>query len=387
MNNIRYLDYFETIQKTIDKLTSKKYFTIKLSVFLCLISFFLSFPDLLSFNPNSEGWKAIYLKANNLVDPLTNFAPETWIAKKVFRLSLPLFIHFTGASPYLIYIIQVLCGMLIFIYAYKLIFKISNDNTISLLLTASVSFTYFGRACFYDFAPWFDGFAYLFILCAMYNSNLILIFLFSTLAAWIDERGFIALPIIYFYHQLQPQLNNENKSQFKSLLVPNKMGITVILSMLMYLSLRYLLGYLYNMKTPSEDLNYHLFIENTHYISLALWNFLEGFWVFILLGFFTFIINKQYFNFSILFIYIICQLLVTFFVADLTRSGTYILPLSIVFFKYLYDKQVILFYRQLSFVSLLLCLFTAPTFICTDWPAQYWYKDSLPVYVFKKIIH
>jgi hypothetical protein len=386
MNNIKFLDYFEIIQKTIDKAAAKKYFLIKLSLFLCLISFFLSFPDLLSFNPNSDGWKSIYIKANNLVDPLTNFSPDSWIAKKVFRLTLPLFIHFTGASPHLIYTIQVLCGMLIFIYAYKLVFKISNDNTISLLLTASVSFTYFGRACFYDLAPWFDGFAYLFIICAMYNTNWILIFLFSTLAAWIDERGFIALPIIYFYHQLQPQFNNENKSQFKSLLVPNKSGIVVILSMLMYLSLRYLLGYLYNMKTPSEDLNYDLFIENFHYISLALWNFLEGFWIIVLLGFFTFLVNKKYFNFSIFFIYLICQLLVTFFVADLTRSGTYILPIVFVMFKYLYDNEVLVLYRRISFICLLLCLFTTPAFICTDWPAEYWYKDSFPVYWLKKLI-
>ena len=134
---------------------------------------------------------------DDLTNPLTHLDPGSWLAKKVFRLSVPLVLKVTGASPPVVLALPYGCGILLFFFGYKLALQVMRDRMTAVFTASALAFTYFGRAAFFDVGfLWFDGIAYFLLLMAMYAPRGWQVFLFASAAAWADERAFMALSVV-----------------------------------------------------------------------------------------------------------------------------------------------------------------------------------------------
>jgi hypothetical protein len=169
-------------------------------------------------------------------------------------------------------------GVLLIIRSYKISSDIFKDSVAATFFTAGLVFIYFGRAGFITL-PLFDAWAYFFGILALGYKNPFSIFLFSTLAAWVDERAVIALPIIIIFHQLRE--NSPAKFGIRQLMDLKLVSVAVLLAFLAYIALRLTLTSYYDMRTPFGGFSAVVMNlkTNLQMIGFGLWSFFEGFWL------------------------------------------------------------------------------------------------------------
>lgn len=354
-----------------------KYYAFYLALFLMLCSWFFAAPRFLVLDSSQVAWQTIILKSNDLTNTLDHLPAGGNNAKKVFRLSVPVIMRLARLSPLAVIFIQTFIGYLLYILCFKLTFRILKDNVSATLLTAGIAFLYFGRVAYFDINyTWFDTFAYFFLILALYSKNNFVIFLWSSLAAWTDERAFMALSIVFIFHHLKDK--GKQKLNFKYLLKFNKASIAVLVAMILYLSLRLFLTYKFDMRTPTAGANLFILKKTLQFLPIGIWTFFEGFWLIYLLSVLQSIRSKNYLMSTLFILPLILFTSVSGCVTDITRSGSYLVPMLIPLIFYLRDlvsrndlRLLLLFCSIISF------LYPA-TIVCADWGAEAWVqKPSL----------
>lgn len=332
---------FASLLTFVERKAQIKFYPFYLAFFLVCCSLFFSYPQIQFFDAHSHSWETTKLKSNDITNSLTSADPSSNNAKKVFRLTVPLIMKWLHLSPLGIIILQCFLGFFIFVYSYKISLSILGDVVSATFITASIAFLYFGRVAFFDInRTWFDTFAYFFLLMAIYSQTITGIILFSTLAAWTDERAFIALGIVFLFHHLKKK--SYQKTRFKDVISINKEGLAVILSISLYLIVRMVLTLKYNMHTPSDESNFTVLSKTLIFIPVAMWTFLEGFWLVYLFSLAHTVMNKKYFIFVLFLLPLAIFTLISGCVLDMTRSGTYLLPVIFVildYMRYCMDKN------------------------------------------------
>jgi len=354
------IPWLNNIFTWIENKSKNKYYVIYLTIILVFATLFLATPKYLYYiqNPSKfemANWNAVMMKSHNLLDPLTSFPAISHAAKKVFRLTVPLVIKIFHLDPFKTYILQFFIGIFLIFLIYKLALKILKDAVSSTFLAAGLVFIYFGRACFEDVISAFDGWAYFFIVCAMLFKNPFIIFSLCSLAAWTDERGLIALPIVILFHQANA--DKIEKFDFKNFFKFNLSSIGVIAAIIFYFLLRFFLMYHYNLRTPNGEANLPMIMINIPIMGFAVWSFLEGFWLLYILVLGYALFKKNYSFILSVTAQILVLTIVSLCVYDNTRSGSYIVPIIFVIIIYLKNymdkidlRYVLFFCMIISFI-------------------------------------
>lgn len=336
-----------------DKIETKanyKYYSIILCFILVIVSILFAFAPAINSDTNSLTWQVIMLKANDLTNSLSFLPKDSGLSKKVFRLTVPIFIRVFHLNVNSVLILQYILGYGILFYSYRLSVRILSDVVIATFIVVGMAFIYFGRAAFVDvISIWFDAWAFFFLVLTLYCQKTYLIFIFASFAAWTDERALIALPIGVLFHQIA----NLNQSySFKTFVKINTKSFSVIVAIIGYLFVRYLLGKLYNMHTPISSeagVSFSEIKRNIDFIPLGIWTFLEGFWIIIIVGIVSTFIQKDYFLLSSLVIQLLISTVVACCVYDITRSGAYVFPIVFVVLVYLRQKIDVIALKRLVF--------------------------------------
>lgn len=373
------------IYNWIDKKSNIKYYPYYLALFLMLCSLVFTMPRLLSFNQNYDSWETVILKANDLTNSLTHIDPKSWLAKKVFRLTVPIIMRITQLQPLGIIILQYLLNYLLIVFCYKLSLTILKDPISSTFIAAGIIFIYFGRAGFYDLQfTWFDGFAFFCLIMALYCKNIFAVFLFSLSAAWTDERAFIALTIVLLFHQLKE--SSISKLNFNMIVKMNRNSIAVLFAMVSYFAIRSYFTLQFNMRTPTTGANLSMLKETLPFMTMGLWTFLEGFWLLFLFTIIQAIKNKNYI-FSILILMLIFVFtIISGCVADITRSGSYIVPIIFVLLIYLYNFLNKKELRLLLFICFIIAFLFPAVIICSNWQIEHSFQSSFFIWFFQHLI-
>lgn len=275
-----------------------------------------------------HGSEALFQLEKKIKDPFKHqqYPPSSNLAKREFRLLVPLIANILGLDYYTIFVFSFLMNVL-FIYIFSLILEYNKLDRISnLLLTFGFSFTFLGKCAFSDpMFGQFDVFAFTLILFA-YISPLRIKLLLYFLAFWVDERV-----IISFLFQFLIDLQLKNK---KLLLVFQYITVIVLVA-----TCRYFLYLKFNLSTPvgnHADVGLNVLYLNfkQNYI-LGIFSSFEFGWLYILYYSQHLLKSK-----SILSIFIALSLGAAIFstclVGDISRSSSYLLPLliySLLFFK------------------------------------------------------
>jgi hypothetical protein len=305
----------------IDRLSRKRLY-LPLLISCCVLAIlFFSTPRLFTQGMavfEAEWWDAVMRKSVNLIDPLTHIDPTHHAAKKVFRLTVPVFAKLLFLNPFGIYLLQCASGIALLIYSYKLIFRDTADAVISTFGVIGICFVYFGKVSFVDILSTFDGFSFLFLILAMYAQKTFWIFIWCWLAAWNDERACVALLIVTIYHSRDFLTNKTNLLNVKN--------TAVVLGAISYLLLRFFVGKLFHIHTPTGAVGLDVIINNIPNMGFGIWTAFEGYWLlFPLVIYYLFKTNKL--AWSIYLITILLFILLGLIIYDITRGESYLFPM------------------------------------------------------------
>jgi hypothetical protein len=347
---------------------------------LCLglvaMSWFLAPPCFECFGADSEPWEVVHRKVADPTDTLSDIPPNIWLSKKLFRLSVPLIIKVLRLTPHQVIGLHFILGYLTLVLSYLITKRISRDPATATFATAALAFVYFGRAPYFDFWPlWFDGYAYFFLVLGIFFVNPIAVFLAATAAAWTDERAFISLGIVFLFHQMMA----DRGSRGITLLRPRMNGWAVLLAMAGYVSLRTFMTHQYGMHASNEGAGIVFMQWTLNFLPMGTWTFLEGLWL-VYFAALLIAIHERHFFFTLVLLFVaLVAVIIAGCVSDITRSGSYFVPLLFIVCIYLADMLPGELLRRLMLYSAGICLLFPPMFVCIDWPVEKWLQQ--PVFI------
>lgn len=239
--------------------------------------------------------------------------PKSHAANKTFRLTVPIIAKTLHLDRREILLLQMTLILPILWSILTILYRITRDKKLSSLLFIACLPLYAVISPYYETSGHLDAFAYCFLLLAMVSPRPALILLFCTLAAWCDERAFIATFWLLFWWKR----NSTNKlSEY-----------AVAASILGYVIVRAFLTTQFSMKVAMNDPDLTIFPQYAHLMPLLMFLAFGGLWVFPVMFFFQ--KREERFKLSN------CALLLLFLVAfassaivwDFTRSMAFLLPM------------------------------------------------------------
>jgi len=276
-------------------------------------------------DPNDElKWQVVEQQSRTLLMQPAPDNPGTNEAKRTFRLTVPLLMKILHLNRYGIVCLQFVASLLFLYFTIRLVEQTTGDRVAAVFAAVGFAFIYTGSAGLSDALAWFDEFAYLFILLAMYSSNVFAIVFFTLAASWTDERGFIACAFVFLWWKL--------KSLTPARLTPSALlrvdarSTAVLAAMLAYLAGRFSIQAVTGLHTPHDATGLHVFLASTNYIGLAVWSALEGFWVPVLFSLVILIVRRRIVPLLLLTGLMTVIMIVALSVHDITRSAGYMFP-------------------------------------------------------------
>ena len=289
-------------------------------LFSYLITAFFYFPKLLFINSNSLSSQFINRQINEIFfyrDALI-YPDKMHEAKSTFRIAVPLIgklLHLTATG--LIYFQFVIYFLFLFVL-YQVLKNTVQSKTETRLLLLAFCFTYVGKS-FFNVTPFFDCYAFLFVLLTFYFKNPLLLFACSIVCFYTDERADLAVLFSVLWHsreQLSQTVNGIKK------FIPTINSISIIAGLIFALVLRLFLTQQYQVQVTWSMIGVDAFLNNKNFIPLGLLMAFEGFWWLVLLSLFT----EKKMVAGLNFILTCLVLLGAFMVYDLTRSVAYAFP-------------------------------------------------------------
>lgn len=338
------------IINALEKLTQKQNWDILLAFICCVYVFLIAFPVFSDLKINELFNWQIDNPFARLPDQYLNSSHEQ---KHQFRLTVPIICHLLHMKGYALITIQYASAFLLFLFCYRLSFKITDDKVAATLCTFLTANIYAGTIGIYDTFWHFDTLAILFLILAVYTKNNFLTAFFILAASFTDERAFVASSLVFVYKLTENTSENIQIKEFFS-----KPGITILLSWAMYLVLRlYLTRYL-NFFTGTEDISLGTVRMNYNMFPLNILFTFEFGWLLIFLGLYS-VKKDKVFLFITLGATIII-FIVAMFVIDVSRSTAYAYPLLFIGLLKCASKYKKYTLRKIIMISTIGC-FIIPT--------------------------
>lgn len=369
---------YENIIRRIEKFTSSKYWKIKSVLTLTFLSLFFASPQFSGYEKTFKeikGWQAFHQQNEQPLTPL-DFNGASNAAKRTFRLTVPILAFVFHLNDYSILAIEWLVNILFLYFCILLFENISNDRSIALLGAIGLTFIYNGHAGFTDNNAWFDIVAYLFLLLAMLYSNVFLIFIFTFLASWTDERAVVASLLIFLWWKF-----NEIKAidfSFASYFKFEKKSSAVILALLFYGGGRYLLTMYFGLQTPAKGIGLEVLMNATDALGLGLWSALEGFWLLLIVCYIFLFRQKKYVVALSISLVIAVIMLIAYSVEDITKSAGYMFPVIFIAVAILFETISKIDLRRLLLLCAIVCFLFPSYYYASHNHIAVWYK---PVFI------
>lgn len=307
-----------------------------------------------------NSWGIFEDQKNNLFDQkvFEKYDNASHQSKQAFRFTIPLLAHIFHLRSIHVYILQVVLGIVQFLFIGLIVYDLLKDKFIALMLMLSYCFIYCGYMSFTQFGGVFDGISIFFLLAAIYFRNHFFTVFFLLLAYFNDERSVLVGLILAAIIFINPPNFLKNKSFYY-----------FFFSLIFYAIIRLLLGYYFGLHTPSgANTGFDLYVLSYNFngmafagrvfLQLEIMMALDGFWIILILYLFQkkqkhTLLKNLILVFSALPLLLVCGM-----VYDTQRSLAYLFPAIILLLVYI-DFEKINF-KQLSII-ILICCFIIPS--------------------------
>ena len=288
--------------------------------------------------------------------------PASHVAKRTFRLFMPLIGHLTGVSAKGLIVVQYAWGILFFVFLPKLVYRYSKDKISSFLFTLGMSALYVGKAFVLDYWAFFDGTAFFFLLLSLYFRTPWMLFVCLSCAFWTDERALAASVSIAAFHLLVSYFESrDNKTAWRISPI-----VTIVAALSVYAVLRCYLHSSYELTMGTEAMGISWALQKYYrYMPFAIFQFLESYWFLVLFAFFYLasLPKRNGIFLSVLFLIGICmQCGAALSVGDMIRSGAYLFIACLSAFVVISSLEPNLFSIRKLMVSICIMAFLIPTY-------------------------
>ena len=355
---------------------SDKYWAYKITLVVLLLSLFFAFPSLGSGNDADLSKRVLAVQSQ--INDLETFWRTSEPTNAMFRITVPLIAKALGLGLQGTLVLQYLTGILIFLFVALITERETGDRLTAFYLTAMVGLIYPGCAAFLEGRFYFDSFAYLFLIAALWFRSPVIIGPLILLAGFTDERALIAAGFVFLWWVIQSQ---QEYGKVKSFI--NIRSMAVLIALLIYVILRLMIQRMFSVQTWSESRGEFLFFDQINNGPMGLWTGLEGGWLLVFLGCVALWLCKKWLVLFSFIGIISIQAVAGLAVVDITRSMGYLLPAVLVALLVLVKEKEI---RINSFVMI-------AALISLLWPAYgaggnstIWLFYPFPIQVIRMIL-
>lgn len=242
-----------------------------------------------------------------------------------------------------------------------------NDSSIAFWSVLAILFTYVGNSFNYD-TLFYDSFAYLGLMLSIYFYDKKISIFILVFSFFVDERALIpslVLPIYFILNKYElSKIPTSLSEVFKLLILNNKSFYFVSLSIIVYVSVRTLLYFQYDLKTPvgsNSGVTLGFALRHGANMFYALYYALKIFLIFPVLAVYAMAIKRHYWLAISLFLLFTACLVVSTSVDDVTRSMSFSFILIFITFQLAAEFKETRPLRHLLYLMFIIHLIT-PTY-------------------------
>lgn len=373
-------NFYTRIQYLLESFLSGRNWLWKLTFCSVALALFLAFPpytlviDHLApdTRPRLDAWLFVQNQAQDLFHPA---AIDFDIRREnmIYRWWLPLLSYLTGHNVVLILLLQAVCGVFFVYRTGRYVFDLTRDKVITALFILSITNIFVCVWSFADVHGYGDGFAYLFLLLALFVRNPLIVLLLLQAAYFTDERAVVAGGYLLLFHMV---VNAYERSGFGfgDLLKGAFAGRNkwIWLSWLIYFPIRLYVGQTYFPNHHYTTLGTPVLFSDDHRNGLgsSIWAVFEGMWLVLGAALVVLITERRYWLIAALSAGFAILVATGIFVHDIDRAISYGFPFIL--------SALFVLNKTCSPASIRLILFFS-AIICISHPQVYYmgYKQIL----------
>ena len=342
-------------------------------LFVLAFSLFRAFPNYNVLRapgvPNT--WKEATIKiADPAADMTRLFSAVSHEAKLNFRLTVPLIarvLHLGTAGQLALFAV---CGVLLFLCALTLAERATGSRTVALCVTLAIACTWPGILAFHQLlGGFYDAVALLLVLCAMAARPPAVAGAALFAAAWTDERGLLAAPLVCLFAWAQSERSR---------------CVAVLCGSAAYLGSRMWLAHAWALHTTMAGTGIAIFLRDLHMAPLGLWAGLAGCWILVVCALAILAARRRYFEFAGLAFGVALLTVSALGLEDQTRTMAYALPAVFVALQVLAKNETPATVERIAEATAIVCALV-PTWFVQSGNAT-WILP-LPVQLFRLFVY
>lgn len=244
----------------INKSLQNRYWCIGMCISVFLIFSLIYYPEVMRKRLHND-WtgndmlvqKFVNNKISNPFKPTENLLPEDHFSKRDLRITPYILANVFGLNALRLFYLQVLLLPLFIWLSVKVIYKATNNYVLGFWGTIALLFSYVGNSFNFD-TLFYDSYAYFGLLLSLYFYKNPLSILFLVASYFVDERSVAPSLVIPLFAGLTllplPNTNRNFITTFQKMIVENKSFWLVLISLVIYGSIRIFFYFLYHLQTP-----------------------------------------------------------------------------------------------------------------------------------------
>lgn len=382
-------NFYHSFLLWLESKLSAKTWLWQLVFFSVILSLFLAFPpytlliDHLSANGMKlDAWVFIQNQSHDLFHP-KDIEYDVRRENMIFRWFLPLLSLLTGHQVLLIIVFQAILGVLFLYKTGKYIYSISNDKITTAFFVLSVSNIFVSVWTFADVHGYGDGFAWFFLLVALFNTNPVIIFLCLQAAFFTDERAVVAGGYLLLWW-IVTKAWEKNDFSF-GMFIKNAFtaeSSVVWTAWLVYFAIRFYVQFTYFPHHHYSTIGTPVLFADAHRNGLgsSIWATFEGTWLIMFAAALILYLTKRYLLLSALIFGFIILTATGIYVHDIDRALSYGFPFLLISMFVLVKTASVSSIRIILFFAMIICI-SHPQVFYMGYNKILW-LEPLPVKVF-----
>ncbi|MCF2446130.1 hypothetical protein L0657_19390 [Dyadobacter sp. CY345] len=358
-------NFYHSLQQRIESLLASEKWLWKLVIFSVFISLFLAFPpysllvDHLSVHGMKlDAWVFVQNQSQDLFHP-KDMDFDVRRENMIFRWVLPALSLITGHNIVLIVLLQSFLGVLFIHKVGQWVYLISKDKITTSLFVVAIANIFVCVWTFADIYGYGDGFAYFFLLIALFSRHALIAFFALQIAFFTDERAVIAGGYLLLFHIVK---NAFEKNEFDfSAIIKNAFSgknLTVWVAWAVYFAIRFYVQKKYFPNHSYSTLGTPVLFADAHRHGLgsSLWTAFEGMWILMGAAILSLSLQRHYLLILTLTFGFVILVASGIYVHDIDRALSYGFPFLLISIYILFQTASMRSIRVILFFTAIVCV-------------------------------
>jgi len=358
-------DFYHSFERRIESFLASGYWLWKLVALSVFLSLFLAFPPytllighLSEHGMKLDAWVFVQNQSADLFHP-KDMDYDVRRENMIFRWVLPALSFITGHNIVLIVLLQSILGVFFIYKIGQWLYAVSKDKIATFLFVLAIANTFVCVWTFADIYGYGDGFAYFFLLTALFSRNPLVTFFALQGAFFTDERAVIAGGYLLLFHIVR---NAFDKNDFGlPAMVKNAFSGTnliVWVAWVIYFAIRFYVQKEYFPNHSYSTLGTPVLFADAHRHGLgsSMWTAFEGMWILMGAAILSLILRQHYLLILALTFGFVILVASGIYVHDIDRALSYGFPFLLLSMYILFQTASLRSIRVILFFTAIVCV-------------------------------